>query len=83
MQDRPAYAISPSRFPFPVFTPLIKPSSGRCVEPTTVHPYLYRDPASYTTQHARKLDREAVQGGSTGTHFSVAKRRWMMCLGNS
>lgn len=61
MQDRPACAISPSRFPFPVFTPLIKPSSGRCVEPTTVHPYLYRDAGILHNAPKPNLDREAYR----------------------
>ncbi len=72
MQDRPAYAIFPSRFPFPVFPPLNKPSSGQCVEPTIAHPYLYRDPVILRDSPEQNLDREGgegVQGDSTWNPF--------------
>lgn len=70
MQDRPANTISPSRFPFPVFPLMIKFSTGRCVEPRTPHPYLYRDSVYCTVRPNRTwTGRPYVQGDSTRNPF--------------
>lgn len=91
MQDRPAYAISPSRFPFPVLPPLNKPSSGQCVEPTIAQPYLYRDPGILHDAPEANLVREGGEGAvwirfgmwrvcgrEVSERWTVSGRWWMV-----